>query len=196
MNRRPLSVPGNVKMTDPMEDTADTGPADDQLLARYRAGDRDAFAALYRRYAGPLHFYIRSLARGAGRAEDIVQEVFLRVLYRPPAEIRHPIKPYLYAAAANLVRDERRRDSVRKEAPPGLLPRPGASPAPAPELAEEVAAALDRLPDEQREVVALKVFAGLTFAEIESVTGAALGTVMSRYRYAVERLAQEVRRKE
>jgi RNA polymerase sigma-70 factor, ECF subfamily len=181
-------------MTDPMEETADTGPADDQLLARYRAGDRDAFAALYRRYAGPLHFYVRSLTRRAGRAEDIVQEVFLRVLHRPPEEIRHPVKPYLYASAANLVRDELRKESVRRDAPPALVARPGAAPAPAPEIAEETAAALDRLPDEQREVVALKVFAGLTFAEIESVTGAALGTVMSRYRYAVERLAKEMTR--
>jgi RNA polymerase sigma-70 factor, ECF subfamily len=182
-------------MTDPMEDTADSGP-DEQLLARYRAGDRDAFAALYRRYAESLHFYVRSLTRNAGRSEDIVQEVFLRVLHRPPAELRDPVRPYLYAAAANLVRDEHRRESVRRDAPPALMARPGASPVPAPEVAEEVAAALDRLPDEQREVIALKVFAGLTFAEIESVTGAALGTVMSRYRYAVERLAQELRRKE
>jgi RNA polymerase sigma-70 factor, ECF subfamily len=196
MNRRASSVPGTVKVIDPMEDAADIGSEDDRLLARYRAGDRDAFASLYRRYAGPLHFYVRSLTRCAGRAEDIVQDLFLRVLHRPAAELRNPLKPYLYAAAANLVRDELRRESVRRDAPPALMARPGASPAPTPELADDVAAALDRLPDEQREVIALKVFAGLTFAEIESVTGAALGTVMSRYRYAVERLAQEIRRTE
>jgi RNA polymerase sigma-70 factor (ECF subfamily) len=65
----------------------------------------------------------------------------------------------------------------------------GAFAEPAAELPDDaLAAAVAALPDAQREVVALKIDAGLTFAEIAAVTGTSLNTAASRYRYALEKL--------
>jgi RNA polymerase sigma-70 factor (ECF subfamily) len=169
----------------------DASPADltdAELLARHGSGDPGAFAALYRRHIRPLWLYARSLTGDPALSEDLVQEAFVRVLRMPPSEIRDSVQGLLYSAVRNLARDEARRTAVRERVHPSLAPRPGSGPDR--ELAEAVSRAIDRLPETQREVVVLKVWAGLTFAEIAAVSETPAPTVMSRYRYAIEKLAE------
>jgi RNA polymerase sigma-70 factor (ECF subfamily) len=147
----------------------------------------DQLAALYRRHAGPLVFYAQSLSRDRALAEDVVQEAFLRMLDRDPARIES-VKAFLYATVRHLVIDERRRDAARAQQPPALASRPSCTPVCEATL-ESISSALGGLPPEQREVVVLKTYAGMTLAEAARLTGVSEATATSRYRYAIEKLA-------
>jgi len=167
--------------------------SDDELVGRYRSGDLDALLSLYRRYSGPLYLYACSLA-GASRAEDLVQEAFVRLMSAGRDHLRETIRPFLYAIVRNLARDESRRSSVEKDHAPALALRAVSTEVDDPEsrrrLEQAVAGALDRLPADQREAVVLKVYAGMTFEEIAEVVSIPQGTAISRYRYAIEKLGQ------
>jgi RNA polymerase sigma-70 factor (ECF subfamily) len=168
-----------------------SGPADDLLLQGLAAGREDAFAALYDRY-GPALFRV-ALARLGSRpdAEDAVQETFVGLVRaRPKLAAVENLRAYLFAS---LRRAAARLASVRKAEPPAAwqdLNQVAApeSPALATEQSVRLEQALRRLPAEQRELVALKVDAGLTFAEIAGVLGISPNTAASRYRYALEKL--------
>jgi RNA polymerase sigma-70 factor (ECF subfamily) len=155
----------------------------DELYRRFRAGHSHAFDALYDQLSGPLLFYARSLP--CESAEDLVQEAFLRLLQQTSAAAS--VRGFLFTVVRNLARDRARRIVVRQREAPLLMVRPQHQP----EVdAARVSAALQALPDEQREAVVLKAYGELTFAEIAAVTGLPLGTVLSRYRYALQELAR------
>ncbi|MGA2031858.1 MAG: RNA polymerase sigma factor [Thermoguttaceae bacterium] len=169
-------------------ESADTDP----LVVGLAAGDERAFAALYDRYAVRL---CRAAVGMLGRredAEDAVQEVFAAVLQsrHKLAEVQN-LTAYLFTAL--------RRAAGRSAARRGREPRSGeaaiadiASKADPNDRShfdgERLQKALLALPAEQREVLALKIDGGLTFAETAQVIGISANTAASRYRYALERL--------
>jgi RNA polymerase sigma factor (sigma-70 family) len=166
----------------------ESGPTDKNLLIRHRQGDAAAFGLLYDRYATNLLFYAHSIVGDASLAEDLLQECFLRLLEQDPAGILHDsIRNLLTTILRNLAYDEGRRRSTRMKSYPLLAPPTF--------MAEEsgqfeaLALALHRLPPEQREVVILKTYAKRTFGEIGELIGISEPTVKSRYRYALEKLA-------
>jgi RNA polymerase sigma-70 factor (ECF subfamily) len=168
-----------------------SGPArsDEDLLARYQGGDLDSFGELYRRHSRPLFLYLRVLTGDSAVAEDAVHEAFMRLLDRVSTTAIDCFRTYLYAAARHIVIDHGRRSEKRKSSEPLVVLRtagPGAERG----LAEDVSRAIASLPGDQREVVVLKVYADLTFAEIAQLTSQPPGTVMSRYRYALGKLAR------
>lgn len=169
-------------------------PSDGDLVGRFRAGDLEALQAMYRRYSGPLYLYACSLTGDPARAEDLVQEAFVRLLAAARGHLRESIRPFLYAIVRNLARDESRRTSVERGHAPVLALRAARTEFTDPEsrkrLELAVARALERLPEEQREAVVLKVYAGMTFEEIAEVAAIPQGTAISRYRYAVEKLGE------
>ena len=152
------------------------------------AGDLDALGAVYD-LAGAELFGL-ALWRTASRqdAEDVVQEVFVRLTRSGArlAGVRRP-RAYLLAmahrAALDLLRRRRRTEPVSD----ALLAPAAADPAAAAD-AERVTALLRRLPDAQREAVFLRHFAGLSFAEIGIATGVPVFTAASRYRLGLARL--------
>ena len=105
---------------------------------------------------------------------------------------------YAYAAVRNAAIDQQRR--ARTQAAPVESIFNGVHPAPADRGALDdererfVAAAIEELPDEQREAVVLRVYAQLSFAQIAVVLGAPLPTVATRYRRALERLRERLGR--
>jgi RNA polymerase sigma-70 factor (ECF subfamily) len=169
--------------------------SDERLMLRFQAGDVGAFEDLVRRHRTPLFSFLLRLTGDRGRAEDLCQETFLKVVrasgeWRPRATFR----TWAYAIARNQAFDELRRQAFRKTEPLGEPEMP-ASEATAPDRAAEGAllrpkleAALAALPDEQREVFLLREHAGLRFHEIAEVTGVPENTVKSRMRYALEGL--------
>jgi RNA polymerase sigma-70 factor (ECF subfamily) len=181
---------------------------DEMLMVRYQRGDRDAFAELVRRYQRPIYnFAIRQLHHG-GLAEDVTQDVFLRVVQNA-AEFKHEARfsTWLYTIARNLCIDQLRKLSHRRH--PSLDHPPTASPtahtlgetmadahptasvdrvAASSEVRACIVQAVESLPDEQREVFLLREIANLPFKEIAEVTGAGENTVKSRMRYALDRL--------
>ncbi len=151
----------------------DVSFSDADLMARVAAGDREAFAALIRRHQD----YVQRLAyRFTGRwdaAEDLAQDAFLRVFraartYRPSAAF----STWLYRLVLNLCRDWRRAKAYREYVPvdsqqPVAPPPPDA--AERAETAGAVRAAVDALPDNQREALILHRYAELSHRQIAEV---------------------------
>jgi RNA polymerase sigma-70 factor, ECF subfamily len=179
---------------------------DERLMLRFQAGDARAFEVLVRRHRTPVFSFLLRLTGDRGRAEDLCQETFLKVVKASAGwQERARFTTWLFAIARNLAVDEARRQSFRRTEPldagkAGDPPRPEpASEAPGPDRLAEAArlrpqleAALQALPAEQREVFLLREHAGLRFAEIAEVTGTPENTVKSRMRYALESLRAEL----
>lgn len=171
--------------------------SDERLMLRFQAGDVRAFEELVRRHRTPVFSFLLRLTGDRGRAEDLCQDAFLRVVKGVGGwEPRATFRTWIFAMARNLAVDEARRQAFRRAEPLDDPARDaGPSDAPGPDHAAEGAllrprleAALAALPAEQREVFLLREHAGLRFAEIAEVTGVPENTVKSRMRYALEAL--------
>ena len=181
-----------------------TDPPDEVLLAAYRKGDSGAFETLLGRYRGPIFNFLLRSARDRGRAEELYQDVWMKVIERCD-EFRGDAKfsTWLYSIARNLSIDHQRKMKFRGHAsldapeprsgqPAGdRVPNPGPSTeqlASGALMKERIARAVEGLPEEQREVFLLRQLQGLAFREISEVVGVPANTVKSRMRYALERL--------
>lgn len=175
-------------------DQAAAGPDDEALLARIAAGDRDAFVLFFRRHAGRVKGFLLRAGCLPGEAEEALQEVMLSVWRRAASfdPARAGAMTWLFAIARN-----RRVDMLRRRRPepdpddPHFQPEPDPGAAVARMARDRDAAvriALGTLSDDQRDVVRLAFYDGLTHAQIAAMTGLALGTVKSRLRLAMQRL--------
>jgi RNA polymerase sigma-70 factor, ECF subfamily len=154
-------------------------------------GDQDESAErigrLYDRLGPALHRYAVMILADPSAAADAVQQVFVSLLRSRGA--LDSDERYLRRAVRNecySVLRRRRRDIVTPIDAPLLEAVSAADDRPDERLAIEQA--MRELPAEQREVVHLKVFEGMTFQEIAVVTDDSINTVASRYRYAMEKL--------
>ena len=185
-----------------------TAPSDEELLAAYLSGDADAFGQLLTRYRRPLFNFILRTVRDPVVAEDLTQDVFVRIVRRA-SDFKGSSKftTWMYTIARNICIDHGRRMSHRRHrsldaSVPGaesgapLVERiasdaPGVDRAAASEgLRGQIAAAVEALPDDQREVFLLRQVEGMRFREIAEVVGVPENTVKSRMRYALERLTE------
>jgi RNA polymerase sigma-70 factor (ECF subfamily) len=139
---------------------------------------------------GPgLLLFARQWVRSPADAEDIVQEAFVKFWRR-----NHRIdnRALLYATVRSIALDLIRRDSRRARREAEAFSDAEQSIEPQFELGDEsqraLAAAVDRLPHEQREVLIMKIWNELTFAEIATALGISNNTAASRYRYALNAL--------
>ena len=148
---------------------------------------------LYDAHASGLFHYLVTFTKTEADARDLLQEIFIR-LARGESRGMQSDKAFLYRLAHNLAIDWLRRRKVRWDSEEQLireLESGGDQRAPQPDaalLALRFAAALKSLPDEQRTVVQLKLWDGLTFEEIADAQGIPLNTVASRHRYALAKL--------
>jgi RNA polymerase sigma-70 factor, ECF subfamily len=166
---------------------------DGELISRAADGDRGAFEVLYRRYSRPVFGLALRRLGDRGRAEDAVQETFASIWraarsYRPE---RGPGAPWLYAVARNAITD---RGRARTE-PPIDVPEERSPDAGPPEHVEEawtawrVHRALEELSTNERTVIELAYWSGLSQSEVAEYLGIPLGTVKTRTRAALARLA-------
>jgi RNA polymerase sigma-70 factor (ECF subfamily) len=163
------------------------------LAESLAAGDPEAFAALYDRLALRLLGAARTMTGSATDAEDVVQDLFVQLARgRSHLAAVADLEAYVFTMLRNAVRRRGRRAAIDRRAVLAIAEGRRAAGAFAETVAElpddALAAAVAALPEAQREVVALKIDAGLTFAEIAAVTGTSLNTAASRYRYALEKL--------
>jgi len=146
-------------------------------------------AALYDAWAPRLLAYMTTITRDRHRAEDALQNLFVKLATRRP-EMRDA-GPYLYRAARNEALNVSRG---RLDRPLGdlevLAPSPESDGSIDP---KSLAAALDRLPPDQSEVVLLHALEGFTFREIAEILAIPPDTAASRYRYAIEKLQDLMR---
>ena len=181
-------------------------------MIAFQQGDARAFEVLVSRHQRGIYNFVLRSVRGQGRAEELLQEVFLRVV-RSKSRYQRTAKfsTWVYAIARNLCVDESRRARFRdhqsldaerrgKDGEGGgpLVARLAAPNVPtdeaaeAPTLRKRLAAAIDRLPEEQREVFVMRQVSGMSFREIGETLGVAENTVKSRMRYALEKLRTEL----
>jgi RNA polymerase sigma-70 factor, ECF subfamily len=158
------------------------------MTGPWRDASGDRLADLYDRFAGTLFRHAAMILADRAAAADVVHTVFLKLGkagsggdVESLAYLRRAVRNECYS----VMRTRRREIVVAVDAP--LLERVQA----ADDRRDEKLAleqALGQLPAEQREVVHLKVWEGLTFQEIADLTGESLNTAASRYRYAMEKL--------
>ncbi len=143
---------------------------------------------LYDWYGASLYRYALMLLADRSAAEDAVQQVFASLMKGSARAIENDAH-YLRRAVRNECYSALRRKSVREESGGALLDAvAGADDRPEERLAVE--GAIRSLPPEQREVVHLHVYEGLTFQEIADAAGESINTVASRYRYALAKVKQ------
>jgi RNA polymerase sigma-70 factor, ECF subfamily len=168
-------------------------PTDGQLIIRVAAGDRGAFDELHERYARAILGLALRRIRDRGRAEDATQDAFVAIwrsarTYDPS---RGRGAPWLYAVARNAITDALRRTpepTADVEDGPGREPNP-ADEAEASWSAWRVHRALEELPEHERPLIELAYWSGLSQSEIAERLAIPLGTVKTRTRSALGRLA-------
>jgi RNA polymerase sigma-70 factor, ECF subfamily len=158
---------------------------------------RDPIGDLYQRVGGTAYRLARAIVVEPAAAEDVVQEAFVRLLRRRDGlRDGHALDAYVTRAVRNLAYNHLRRRRTIAAAQPLLEASAELLVEPTEPGGAEQAAALDRalrtLPAEQREVLHLRVFEGLEGKEVARRTGVPLGTVHSRYRYALSKLREQM----
>jgi RNA polymerase sigma-70 factor, ECF subfamily len=172
----------------------DRSPSDGQLLERIARGDEAAFEEIYRRFARPVFGFALRRLGDRGRAEEAVQETFTSVWrsarsYRPE---RGAGAPWLYAVARNAIVDRARSRVSESFAEPPDAPSGEPGPAERAESADvswRVHRALEELPAHERTVLELAYWSGLSQSEVAEFLNIPLGTVKTRTRTALARLA-------
>ena len=171
------------------------GPTDRMLLERIRRGDTSGAGELFERYAPALLRFADRLLSDRSTAEEVTQEVFVKVISRAHQyDGRAEVSSWLFAIAANACRDRRRRDRRATVIPLEAVPEPvqkgdgiemmlGDR-----ERREAVRRALAALSEEQREALVLARYHGLPYVEIAEVLGISVGAVKTRIFRAVEAL--------
>jgi RNA polymerase sigma-70 factor (ECF subfamily) len=181
-------------------------------MLAFKSGDARAFSTLVQRHRGPVYNFILRYTGHRQRAEDVLQETWLKVVrnsseWQPKARFT----TWVYTIARNLCVDSARKESFRKadslDAPASHDESDGRSMgdlvadegAQTPDRAAHnvrirpmIEKALESLPQEQREVFLLREYQGIGFKEIAEVTGVNENTVKSRMRYALEGLRKRL----
>ncbi|WP_165064549.1 RNA polymerase sigma factor [Paludisphaera rhizosphaerae] len=165
----------------------------DGLPDRLADGDAGAFVELYDKLADRLHHYLTARLGTRADADDVLQETFVRLARdrKRLGEVEN-LTAFAFVVArneANRWLDGRRRhgETIAASAA-ALFHEAHADDRDAREAAEDVVQAMACLGPEDREIVEMRTYAGLTFREIGEVLGRPLGTVAARYRAALDRM--------
>jgi len=168
---------------------------DDGTIERARAGDQQALAAVYDWYLPRVYRYVLSRLGNVAEAEDLTEDIFLRMLGAIADYKRTgvPFSAWLFRIARNHLVSYYRKNGNRKDH--GTLQETMADSRPDPAsivetqlMLGEVAQAVQRLPDAQRDVIALRFAVGLSIAETAQVLGKRQGNVKALQHKAVTRL--------
>jgi len=193
------SVIGSVQLVDAVPGTrAGVDPDDVELGRRFAAGEEQALACAYERWAGQVHgMAVRAFGSGPD-AEDVTQQVFVaawtgRARFRPDDS---PLPAWLVGICRHKIADAwARRDKQRREAEAALTEAQARPDGPVTAGVDTAATdrvlllgELDHLGQPQRGIIELAFFEDLTHAQIAERTGMPLGTVKSHIRRTLERL--------
>jgi RNA polymerase sigma-70 factor (ECF subfamily) len=172
--------------------------SDEQLLARVRSRDGEALLVVYRRYRLRVFALILRILKDRPLAEEVLQDVFQRLWDHP--EKYDPAKgqllAWLLAVARNISLDHKRKESRRAihhvypDDVQQLDPLPAMNPSLDLAAVQSLRQVLDTLPVEQKTVLELSYFEGLTHPELAEQLGESLGTVKTRIRLGMQKLKQ------
>jgi RNA polymerase sigma factor (sigma-70 family) len=163
-----------------------TDPSDRELWTRAGGGDEDAFGELFDRHAKRIYNFCFRRTGDWAAAEDLLATTFMHA-WRRRAEVRlsgESLLPWLYGVASNLtarhLRGLRRRQAGLERLRRERAAEDGEARAEDERRVRELRSRLDRLNEREREVIALCVWQGLSYAEAAVALGIAVGTVRSR----------------
>jgi RNA polymerase sigma factor (sigma-70 family) len=169
-----------------------TPVADEDLMLQVRDGEAEMLGVLFDRYQTPLFNFYTKMTQDRAVSEDLVQDVFLRILryrqtYRPGTSFR----TWIYQIARNA-----RLDHVRKSKPEAPLSSEPVAPAPSSDSAQQkqeallLQRALMQLPEDKREILILSRFQELKYDEIGRLLGCEVGAVKVRVHRALQQLRE------
>lgn len=165
--------------------------SDEQLIAAVQGGDGDAMGVLFDRHHRAVHALCVRLGHDSDLADDVTQEVFLRVWrYAGSFRGRSAFRTWLYRLTYNAFADSQRRDSRRRETSALELVEPDSPPE---EIADRhvlLEAALSKLAPEQRTVLVLSRYHGLGYDEIGRIIDCSPGAARVRLHRAMNELRQ------
>ncbi len=171
----------------------------EELAVRTAAGDREAFAELYRSLVDSVFRYLYWNTGSYEDAEDLAEEVFVRALLKmgsyDPA--RGPLKAWIFRIAHNLLVDYQRKRSRRGQEE--LHERLEDDSKPVPQRVEEkerseaLRGCLQGLPAAQRQVITMKYFAGMSNAEVAKALGRSEGAINALQHRALRGLGKSLR---
>ena len=166
---------------------------DEELMSAYVDGDAKSFRSLFDRYAPVIQRVFERRVRPPNLAGDLVQQTFLQ-LHRARNDYRvgAPVRPWLMTIAFNLYREHYRKVMRHPEAALDALsghePAVDATGQLRADIRKDLQRALALLPDDQREVIVMHWFDGLSFGEIAELVGATSGAVRVRAHRGYEAL--------
>jgi RNA polymerase sigma-70 factor (ECF subfamily) len=171
---------------------------DEDLMLDVRNGAGETLGVLFDRYHTPLYNFYSKLTGDRTLSEDLVQEVFLRILkYRQSYQPGTPFRAWIYQIARNARVDHYRKTpkhiTFEPEMAPAVMPKDSAQHS---EEAELLHRALMQMPEEKREILILSRFQELRYDEIARLLGCELGTVKTRIHRAIQELRQTFRQLE
>lgn len=169
---------------------------DEQLIHAISHGDQTAFEAFVHRWHGPLLGYLERMLKDSGKAEDFVQETFIRLIHQVKnKKTPDNTRAWIYKVASNLCRDYWRSAGYRSEktmladvfeqqdqrtSVVDIYERQ--------ETRQEILQSLDELTGIQREIVILRFYQELKLKEIADILEVPMGTVKSRLFHALKQL--------
>jgi RNA polymerase sigma-70 factor (ECF subfamily) len=172
---------------------------DFELLQLIQSGDAAAFDEIMRRYKRPIVNFVFRMLRNAQDADDIAQDVFVRVYqnldtYRPGTKFSTWLFAMARNAAIDRLRWRARHPSESLDSAPEICASSGtAEDVGAREIGEQIAAAVARLPEDQRTTLVLAEYHGMSYAEIAAATRCSVKSVESRLYRAKQTLRQTLR---
>ena len=175
--------------------------SDEQLMLALKQGEKLAFNELYVRYSDKLYGYLlKMLWYNEVRAQDLLQDVFTKIITQPHLfDTNRNFKTWVYTIAANLCKNEFKRNEVRKGTVNGVENHFAISSDTNLEkevnerhFREALDEALLKLDTKHREAFVLKHIDGLSIKEIADIMGANEGTVKSRLFYAIKKLSESL----
>ena len=178
---------------------------DSELINQYLAGEVNALKELVERYRKPLFGFILNMTRSADEADDIFQEVWLRVIRNIDRYKHKKFLSWLFRIAHNYMIDRFRKHkailSLDAENDDGLslkdrIPAPTTLPSTEisnAELMEKVRKNIAALPYEQKAVFLMRVEADLPFKEIAAIQKVSINTALARMHYALARLRNDLK---
>ncbi len=169
------------------------GVSDRELIVRIGLGDLESLGELFVRFQQPILNFTHRMVGEAATADTLTQEVFLRVLrHADKYDPEQSVRPWLYTIAANLCRDHlakaKRRNALELEIEPAATTTGPFDQIASEEDCERVRQAVAELPDIYREIVVMRIYEQLPYAEIAEALNIREGTARSRMEYALNRL--------
>ena len=143
-------------------------------MQAFKRGEGPAFRELFDRYKNPIYGFVKRRVGDPARAEEITQDVFMALVQsRNGYEVRSSFRTYLYRIAMNRVASEHRKDKEKSD-PPDVAASGELS------VVQQVRNALEKIEPEQKQVVMLREYEGLSYQEIAEVLKVPVGTVRSK----------------